>query len=271
MMASSSSKRLLLPVMAFLALAVFALPGYAAVNESIIDSPVHGFNTTDTTPEITFRVIGNETPIDVTIFLNDVLRLNLTADNSTAAKFNLTARSDGITRVRVQGIINGSNAMNSTEINITVDTTAPTATYTSASVGSNAQIEADATHTFAVTVTDATLSVDKCVLWYNSVADTTTTSSGGTCSVSKKVIANGNYYFVVNDTLGNSATTSRRYFRAEEAGAVVVPTGAQQTGIIPTAQQQAGRGGIPILDNIMNAFAGIADWFGSLFSGILGR
>ena len=91
-----------------------------------------GFNSSDTTPELDLHLVDNvNTSITYRLYINDANDSTYTtATNSTTFKVNITtALANGTARIRLEGIDSVGRA-NSSEINITIDTSIPNMTLT---------------------------------------------------------------------------------------------------------------------------------------------
>ncbi|GAH38508.1 unnamed protein product, partial [marine sediment metagenome] len=83
-------------------------------------------NTTDNTPDINITLTDNfASAINYTFYINDTANKTGAVANDSATNIPMDALADGLYRIKVQATDNASNSANSSEIWITIDTTAP--------------------------------------------------------------------------------------------------------------------------------------------------
>lgn len=232
----------IMPIFVMALLALMALPVLGADMTATITSPVFGFNTSDTTPEIAFYVnnSNHSTGIVTRIFVNGAINGWKNVTNSTTARYNLTTISDSKIRIRVEAwnesdsIGQFGSAFNSTDLNITVDATAPSLAVDkpTASAFLNPIDTGRMSIDLNTTITDATAGLDVCryAIGRSNTGSTiidvsnTTFTCGTSTAITPSRDGGSNILFVyANDSAGNivQTTVSFNYAVIGTGGGVV--------------------------------------------------
>ena len=103
----------------------FIIRAFPVINTPTIISPSNATNTSDTTPQIGFNITGTNSTYNYTIFVGSTNETAGNVNNNTNTYYNLTALTNGIHNIVVEGAINNQNHTNSSILTITVDDTNP--------------------------------------------------------------------------------------------------------------------------------------------------
>lgn len=180
-----------------------------------INSPVDGFNTTDSTPRINFTLVDNLTAsIDYTIYVNGNSENTSAAANNTATTYDLSALADGNHTFTVQATDRAGNQRNSTTQTLTVDTTAP---VTTVSAPANNSITASSSVQVNFTATDNHSAPDSYVVYVNGAVNDTGSANDAAVTSTTLTLGDGNHSVVVqtNDTLGNAGNSSTYWVQVD--------------------------------------------------------
>lgn len=175
-----------------------------------LNQPTYGTNFTDTTPELSFNATSTAyaTGLNVTIFVNGsanqaVFQIN----NNTETRRNLSGLGNGTFPIRVQVMDGAGNVRNSSEINITIDDQAPTATLllskTSVGLGTSLTISCSATdlHTGINSTSLTVTKPNSAIVAHTCDSSFTDTNALGTYTVS----------FTATDLVAHSGSASATF------------------------------------------------------------
>jgi len=205
-------------VFAFFILTLISNFVYATITSITLNSPVNEYNTTDTTPDFNFTAISDiNSTFTCELFINDTGYGTVTANNNTPTTITAnTSLSDG-KYVWYINCTDANGTVKSSERNITIDTTAPSISFSvSNQTGATQMIGS-----INATVTDALLPIDTCyyTIYHPNGSITTETamvSGSGSTKYCYLELNSSNLYgygrfvvqLTVNDTLGNSASSN---------------------------------------------------------------
>jgi len=169
-------------------------------------------NTTDNTPGINITLTDNiGSTINYTFYINDTANKTGAVANDTATNITMDALSDSLYRIKVQATDNASNSANSSEIWITIDTTAPQ--FSDDADDSGGSVVEEVIVNISVYWQDSAVVLDTAIFRHNassSWANVSTCSLSGTSNWCNKTIDTtgdaGEYICwnqYANDTLGN--------------------------------------------------------------------
>ena len=178
-------------------------------------------NFSDTTPEIRFNITDNLAPtINYTFYVDDSIDVSENATNGINRTDNLSALGDGHHIIILEATDLAGNKQNSSFINITIDTTAPSIVIDFPLEGEPYGYGID----LLTTISDVGVGVD--TVTYTLANDTVTYLKNGTLNASDTfddfwnstlhVDETVEFMFInftvtANDTLGNTATAVRRF------------------------------------------------------------
>jgi len=180
-------------------------------------------NFSDSTPPINFTLVDNLAPIiNYTIFVQDISNRQSNRSNNTPSHDNITAQADGTYRIIVEGTDLAGNKANSSEINITIDTTAPVIIIDSP----QPNVVLGHTIDLLTTITDNIVGID--TVWYeiwnvsdnNNVIVVGTLLAGNSYDTTWNSIFNFsnmtdtnpvNFTVYANDSLGNKRNATVRF------------------------------------------------------------
>lgn len=198
-----------------IALVLLILPmiSLAAVTDVSLVTPADNYNTTDTTPTFTFNATSDtQATLNCTLYLNST-SYGINASVTNATDTNITA-SEISTDGKYEWLMSCTDdvdTVNSSAINITIDTTAPTTTLVAVDDNNDTYTTGAGTNSTYVNITltcsDASTACDT-ILYCNDTANTCTPSA--TYSAVFNVSAEATTYvrYLSNDTLNNTETVN---------------------------------------------------------------